>query len=162
MLPDYDLQVLKLTPQFYLDYPNPPYAEIEKKESRRYNCLLIQTHYDYFICVPFRSRVKHKYCYHFTSSKRSKIGQSALDYSKIIIVKDTRYIDNVQGIIDSDEYTEMMQHIDRIVKDAVTYVEDYVAYKKRADRVIAKEEFQRRYKYSTLPYFDELLGIDKE
>ena len=63
MLPEYDFQVLKLTQEFYNKYTNPPYVEIETKENRRYNCLLIQTHYDYFICVPFRSRVKHKYAY---------------------------------------------------------------------------------------------------
>ena len=42
MLPEYDFQVLKLTKKFYEDYPNPPYKEIETKEARRYNCLLMQ------------------------------------------------------------------------------------------------------------------------
>lgn len=51
MIPEYDFQVLKLTQEFYNKYTNPPYVEIETKENRRYNCLLIQTHYDYFICV---------------------------------------------------------------------------------------------------------------
>ena len=143
MLPEYDFQVLKLTPKFYEDYPNPPYVEIETKQARRYNCLLIQTHYDYFICVPFRSKVKHKYCYHFKKSARSRIGQSALDYSKVAIIKDTDYIDNVPGIVDSDEYTEMMQHINKIVKDAVSYVEDYVAYKNNANIRISDQEFLR-------------------
>ena len=93
MLPEYDFQVLKLTQEFYNKYTNPPYVEIETKENRRYNCLLIQTHYDYFICVPFRSRVNHKYAYHFTKSERSKRGKSALDYSKIVIINTTDYID---------------------------------------------------------------------
>ena len=38
MLPEYDFQILKLTETFYRDYPNPPFVEIETKETRRYNC----------------------------------------------------------------------------------------------------------------------------
>ena len=160
MLPEYDSQILKLTSKFYEDYPNPPYVEIETKQARRYNCLLIQTHYDYFICIPFRSRVKHKYCYHFKNSARSRKGKSALDYTKMTIIKDTDYLDNVQGIVDSDEYIEMMQNINKIVADAISYVDDYVAYKNNADKHISIQEFSRRYKFSTLPYFHDILGID--
>lgn len=160
MLPEYDFQVLKLTPKFYADYPNPPYIEIETKQARRYNCLLIQTHYDYFICVPFRSRVKHKYCYHFRNSARSRRGQSALDYSKAAIIKNKDYIDSVQGVVDSDEYTEMIKHINKIVTEAVSYVEDYIAYKNNACNHISEQEFSRRYRFSTLPYFHDILGID--
>lgn len=157
MLPEYDFQVLKLTQEFYNKYTNPPYVEIETKENRRYNCLLIQTHYDYFICVPFRSRVKHKYAYHFTKSERSKRGKSALDYSKIVIINTTDYIDKEQGIVDSDEYTEMMQHKDKIVRDAIRYVEDYIAFKKQDLGCISVQEYNRRYRFSTLPYFDDIL-----
>lgn len=160
MIPIYNLKILKLTPKFYTDYPNPPYVEIETKQSRRYMCLLIQTNHNYFICVPFRSRVKHKYCYHFKKSARSRRGQSALDYSKVAIIKDLNHLDNVQGIIDSDEYTEMMQNINKIVIDVVKYVDDYVAYKHNAINCIAAQEFTRRYKFSTLPYFHDILGID--
>ncbi len=60
MLPDYDHQVLRLTKEFYEHYPNPPHTEIGTKENRRYNVPIVQIHYEYFICVPFRSQVKHK------------------------------------------------------------------------------------------------------
>lgn len=46
----FDFQVLNLTKKFYADYPNPPYKEIIRKNNRPYNCLLLQSHYDYFIC----------------------------------------------------------------------------------------------------------------
>ena len=159
MLPDFDLQVLKLTPDFYNAYPNPPYVEIETKTDRRYNCLLIQTSYDYFICIPFRSRVNHKYAYHFTSSIRSQRGKSALDYSKIVIANKTEYIDSQQGIVDADEYREMMQNINLIVKEATEYVNDYIAYKKQDSNCISSQEFNRRYRFSTLSYFDDILGV---
>ena len=52
-LPENDYQILKLTNAFYSAYPNPPYTEILKKNQRVYNCLLFQSHYDYFICIPY-------------------------------------------------------------------------------------------------------------
>ena len=58
--PENDYQILKLTDAFYKAYPNPPYTEILKKNQRAYNCLLFQSHYDYFICIPYRSEITHK------------------------------------------------------------------------------------------------------
>ena len=55
-LPENDYQILKLTDAFYQAYPNPPCREILKKQQRAYNCLLFQSHYGYFICVPYRSK----------------------------------------------------------------------------------------------------------
>lgn len=43
MLPENDYQIIRLTPKFYLDYPNPPFTELEQKENRHYTCLLFQT-----------------------------------------------------------------------------------------------------------------------
>ena len=57
-LPENDFQILKLSDAFYNAYPNPPYVEILKKK-RAYNCILFQTHYDYYICVPYRTEVSH-------------------------------------------------------------------------------------------------------
>ena len=161
MLPDYDCQVLKLTNVFYDAYPNPPYTEIETKEARRYNCLIVQSHYGYFICVPFRSNVNHKYAFHFRESKRSKKSKSALDYTKTIIIKDSRFISEKQGIVDNDEYTEMMRNIDKIVKEVLNYLEGYVDYYVSKNNKMSKEEFERRYKYSTLKYFHDILGINE-
>ena len=155
----YDHQVLKLTQSFYDKYPNPPFTEIETKESRKYNCLLIQSHYDYFICIPFRSRVNHKYAYHFKNSARSKRGKSALDYSKAIIITNTDFLDSKPGIIDNDEYTEMMKNIDKIAVKAMEYVDDYVEYFK-SETHISTEEFNRRYRYSSLQYFHKELNIE--
>lgn len=88
----FDYQVLNLTQQFYEDYPAPPYKEIARKNNRPYNCLLIQSHYGYFICIPYRSHINHKYAYKFKNSVRSKKVKSGLDYSKIIIISDSKYI----------------------------------------------------------------------
>ena len=60
-LPENDYQILRLTDLFYEAYSNPPYVELLEKRTRAYNCLLFQTHYDYFICVPFRTEITHGY-----------------------------------------------------------------------------------------------------
>ena len=75
-LPENDYQILKLTDDFYNTYSNPPYAEIMKKRQRAYTCILFQTHYGYFICVPYRTEIPHKYAYHFKNSKRSQAHKS--------------------------------------------------------------------------------------
>ena len=61
MKDSFDYQILNLTKDFYLSYPSPPYTELISKEQRPYNCLLIQSHYDYFICIPYRSKTPVSY-----------------------------------------------------------------------------------------------------
>ena len=83
-----DYAVYSLSYEFYEKYPNPPYKELLKKKERRYACLLIQSHYGYFICIPYRTEISHKYAYHFRKSSRSQKHRSGLDYTKIAIIKD--------------------------------------------------------------------------
>lgn len=52
----FDYQVLNLTDKFFDNYPDPPYKEIVRKNNRPYNCLLLQSHYGYFICIPYSCR----------------------------------------------------------------------------------------------------------
>ena len=92
ILPENDYHILKLTDAFYQTYPNPPYREILKKKQRAYNCLLFQSHYNYFICIPYRSEISHKYAFHFSHTARSRKHKSGLDYSKIVIIEKTEYI----------------------------------------------------------------------
>ncbi|MBQ8923685.1 MAG: hypothetical protein IJ053_02705 [Lachnospiraceae bacterium] len=157
-IPENDYQILKLTNDFYNDYPNPPYKEILEKRRRAYNCLLFQTHYDYFICIPYRSEINHEYAYHFKSSQRAKIHKSGLDYTKIIIIKDTKYLDNKTAIIDKDEFKETVINFERIKQEALKYVEDYIGYIKKENNMHMRE-FERRYTFSTLKYFHKELEI---
>ncbi len=159
----FDYQVLNLTQQFYNDYPNPPYKEIVRKDTRPYNCLLIQSHYGYFICIPYRSHVNHKHAYKFKNSARSRRTNSGLDYTKIVIVKNSNYIGTVDAIVDTDEYKETRDNIEYIKKDSQTYIENYVQYMNGETTKYDKREFQRTYGFSTLKYFHKELGIsDKE
>ena len=157
-LPENDGQILKLTEIFYRHYPNPPYRELLKKKKRAYNCLLFQTHYDYFICIPYRSEITHSYAYLFKKSKRSKKHKSGLDYTKILIVNKTEYLDDKDALIDKDEYNETMQNADKIKREALNYVEDYVAILNKK-KTIHPSEFRRKYGMSSLQYFHKELGI---
>lgn len=160
----YDHQILRLTKNFYNDYPNPPFTELLSKDGRQYNCLLFQSHYGYYICVPFRSNIPHQYCYNFKKSKRTKRGRrrSGLDYTKIILVdgldKDN-YVGVKQALIDRDEYIELRNNMTKIANEAMRFVDDYVEYMLNGDNRICDEEFFRRYNMSTLKYFHNILGL---
>ena len=157
-LPENDYQILKLTDDFYNTYPNPPYIEIMEKRQRAYTCILFQTHYGYFICVPYRTEISHKYAYHFKNSKRSQVHKSGLDYTKIVILSDTKYIDTKNALIDKDEYNETMIYLEKIKGEALKYVEDYIAHIK-GQNMLHLREFKRRYEFSPLKYFHTEMGI---
>lgn len=155
----FDYQVLNLTTKFYDDYPDPPYGEIVRKDARPYNCLLIQSHYDYFICIPYRSNVTHKYGYKFKYSARSRRTNSGLDYTKIIIIKNLNYIGASDAIVDTDEYRETRYNIKYIKNDSQIYIDDYIEHILGKSTKYDAREFQRAYGYSTLKYFHRELGI---
>ena len=156
--PENDYQILKLTVDFYNDYPDPPYKEILKKRKRAYNCLIFQSHYDYFICIPYRSEIKHKYAFHFSYTNRSKIHKSGLDYTKIVIINKMNYIDSVDVIIDQDEFRETIKHLEQIKEEALDFVEDYIAHI-NGTRKLHNVEFKRKYAFSPLKYFHKELNI---
>lgn len=157
-LPENDYQILKLTDDFYNTYPNPPYIEILKKKQRAYNCILFQTHYGYFICVPYRTEISHKYAYHFKNSARSIMHKSGLDYTKIVLITDTRFIDTQDALIDKDEYNETMVNLEKIKAEALAFVEEYVS-RIKGEQLLHPKEFKRRYLFSPLKYFHAEMGV---
>lgn len=154
----FDFQILRLTDKFYKNYPQREYPELLEKKGRGYNCLLIQTHYDYFICIPYRSEISHKYAFKFHNTKRSQKHKSGLDYTKIVIVKKHEYISTESAMIDKDEYIKTVRNISRIVKESEEYIEEYVAHMNN-ECVISEMDFRRKYGMSTLKYFHEELNI---
>ena len=157
---DFTYQVLKLTSNFYNTYPNPPYTEILRKSSRAYNCLLLEVHEDIFICIPYRTNIRHEYAYHFKNSVRSQANRSGLDYTKMVIVTNLDFIDSCDAIVDQDEFNETVINIDKIRQEAVEFLEDYISHIKGLV-LLDKPEFRRRYQYSPLQYFHKELGLTK-
>jgi hypothetical protein len=131
------------------------------KLGRPYTCLLIETHDDYFLCVPFRSSINHRNAYHFTGTQRSLKSRSGLDYSKTVVIKNGDYIDSATpAIVDQDEYSEMMKNLPAIVQQVLDYVNAYIGHK-NGTAPLHPREYTRRYSFSTLPYFDSILGLSK-
>jgi hypothetical protein len=157
-LPDNDSQILRLSNNFYKVYPISSYREILSKQGRSYNCLLFQTHYNYFICVPYRTDILHDYAYKFQSSIRSQAHQSGLDYSKMVIIQDMDYVESSNAIIDQDEYNETMINLNIIKGEALNYLESYIKHK-NGETVLSSQEFRRKYRYSPLQYFHNILGL---
>ena len=163
MIPEdiFDYQILRLTDAFYEAYPHSSYKEMLNKAQRPYNCLLLQTHYEYFICIPYRSNISHRYAFHFKESKRSRENRSGLDYSKIVIIANKEFISSDAAVIDQDEYAETVSHISRIRQEAERFVQDYIAHISGM-HLLSEREFDRRYHYAPLKYFHKELGISSE
>lgn len=153
----YDVDVLKLSPAFYVAYPVLQYPEIMGKQSRPYACLLVKVH-DYFICIPYRTHIDHPNAYHFRRSRRSQRSKSGLDYSKMVIIQNSNYIESTPTVIDQDEYNETMIHLNTIVTEAVSYLDGYIDHI-QGTKTLHPKEFLRKYGFSTLPYFHDVLGL---
>lgn len=54
---EYDFEIYRLSAKFIADYPTTKYPELMYKNARPYNCLLLESHDNYFICIPFRSHI---------------------------------------------------------------------------------------------------------
>ena len=138
------------------DYPEDEFPELMHKLGRPYSCLLIDTHEDYFICIPFRSHINHRNSFMFHGTQRSMKSKSGLDYTKIVLIKDEKYFDDKKAIVDQDEYNEVQIHLDEIVEEAVDYVNGYIAHVEKIKEMHPRE-FERKYKYSTLTYFYDII-----
>ena len=151
-------QIYSLSDMFYNTYPKEQFPEILEKKDRPYNCLLIETSYDYYICIPYRSLIVHENAYFFTETERSRRTRSGLDYSKMVIIKDTEYFNDSPALIDNDEYRETIRNINTIMKDAKEFVNEYLKYK-RGTSTLSSSVLRKKYYYSSLKYFHEELGL---
>ncbi len=69
-----------LSKKFIQDYPPADYPEIMYKNGHPYTCLLIDTHIDFLICVPFRSDIKHSNAFLFSGTARSLLPSPVYRY----------------------------------------------------------------------------------
>lgn len=84
--------------------------------------------------------------------------KSGLDYTKIILINKNNYIDSKKIIVDQDEYKEVRKNLTQIVNEAVTYVEDYISHTTGV-KPLHSRRFARKYQYSSLPYFHDIMNI---
>lgn len=124
---EYRVDVRKLSAMFYQAYPNAEYPEILQKGDRPYTCLLIDMR-EYFICVPFRSEMKHQQGFVFSGTRRSQRSCSGLDYKKLVLLRDTSYIDDSPAVVDADEYHAVISNLDKIITDVLAYIDGYTKH----------------------------------
>ncbi len=150
-----DYQLNYLSPEFYCEYNSNDYPEIENKENRPYMVVLIKIENNTF-AVPFRTNVPHNNCYKFKKSTRPTNTVTGLDYTKAVIVNDSKYIGAAARINDK-EYIEFNTNYSFIVKQFKKFVFDYIKFANGKTNYYSAKKF----KYTTLKYFHEQLGIYK-
>lgn len=155
---DYDFDINLLSQKFINDYPAAQFPELMHKQGRPYSCLLIDSHDGYLICIPFRSSINHKNSFMFKGTQRAMRTKSGLDYSKIVLIKDTDYLDNQKAIVDKDEYRETIKHLPTITADVIEYIETYIDHVKGLSTMHPRD-YARKYKFSTLKYFHDIMNI---
>lgn len=142
-----------LSEKFYKDFPNDKYSEIEHKEERPYIVFIINIENHRF-GIPFRTNIKHDFCYKFTNTDRTTQSSTGIDFSKTVIIDNPEYIgDNAN--IDQKEFNELNIRIEYIIRRFKTYVKNYIKYTKTNNIKI----LSIRYKYCTLKYFHKELGL---
>lgn len=62
------------------------------------------------------------------------------------------------AIVDRDEYSEAMANIKQIVTDSEKYLDTYINHVNKTT-ILHEREYNRHYKFSTLPYFHDILNI---
>lgn len=122
---------------------------------------MIDTHKDYYICIPFRSSIQHNNAYIFKNTDRSKRIRSGLDYSKVVLIKDIDYFEQNGVVVDNDEYKVVVKNIENIIKQITYYIDTYVNHIKGVAPIHIRS-FERKYKFSTLPYFHNILGLEQK
>ena len=157
---EYATQLTTLTQAFYNAYPQAQYPEIPTKQSRPYKCMLLETHDGYFICLPFRTNIRHRYAFTFGNNRSRKKANPGIDISKMIIITEPSYISDSFAIVKKSEYNETMAHLDTIVNRADQYLQSYINHV-LGNIVLSEPEFSRKYGHSCLPYFHKELGLDK-
>ena len=149
----WEYEIRKLSSDFFLSYPKSKYPEILTKQSRSYDVIIFETYNNYYVCVPFRSHIRHRW----GKILRPSPDQHGIDYSKMIIIKDENYIDSL-SIIDSAEMAAFRSNIATIHKEVFEYLNTYINHV-NGTNPIPQKSFDRKYGKSTWPYFHEQLGL---
>lgn len=135
-----------LTDQFYSDYPNSRYPQIESKKNRPYAHIIVNT-YEKLFCIPLRSNITHPHAY-FTNKKT----RSGIDYSKAVIIEDMNYIDNdTKVFLRQDEFNKLRGKEHIIQKQFRNYIELY----KKAKSDLTIPYRNEILNFSTLQYFED-------
>ena len=97
--------IRQLSKEFYQKYDGNSYSEIERKKDRPYMVMLIRIDRNIF-AIPFRTNIKHNACYRFRNSGRKTQNITGLDFSKAVIINNSKYIGKKE-FVDRKEFVEI-------------------------------------------------------
>ena len=145
------MRYVYLTEQFYIDYDEKNYSEIERKSLRPY--IMIKINVCGFDCgIPLRSSVKHSHVFW-----TNKIERCGVDYSKAVIISNQAYIDNIKKPHIRPVEFKFLRGKEYLIKTGFKkYIKDY----KEAFERIDIEKNKILCQMSTLQYFHKELKIE--
>ena len=143
----------KLSLSFYVAYPATQYTEIEYKPSRPYIVMIVKIDGNRF-ALPFRTNIRHNYCYKFKSTGRETLSSTGIDFTKAVIVNDPKFIGE-ETMIDNKEYVELMNKFYFIINKFKQYLNGYIKYRKQGGDSFTAQ----KYRFTTLKYFEKELNI---
>ena len=76
----------------------------------------------------------------------------------MVLIQKRTYLDAGKVVVDQDEYTETVRNIRKIAGEAVGYLEGYIQHI-NGNKVLHPKEYARKYQYSTLPYFHDIMNL---
>ena len=148
-------EIKLLSKEFYKKYNTIDYPEMEDKSNRPFLVLLVTIEENRF-AIPFRTNVKHKYCYKFSNTGRKTNSSTALDYSKSVIVNEDVYLDTC-AYIDKSEYIELSSKYIFIINKFKNFLNRYKKIMQNSKKY--SYEYNLFAKYCTLKYFLKELNI---
>lgn len=137
-----------LSKQFYQDYPQNKFEQLELKDNRPYAHVVVETYGKTFY-LPLRSNINHPHA--FFTNKKERCG---IDYSKAVILKKDEYLDkHTKVYIRKDEFKKLKGKDYRIKNE----FEEYIKLYKKAKTDITVPHREDILEYSSLQYFEEFL-----
>lgn len=154
---EYHYEILRLSKKFYQNYPKNKYPELLRKDDRPFDVMTFEILSNLYVCIPFRSDMMHNNGFLFKKSKRSRSHHSGLDFSKIVLLENRKYLSEL-GVVDKDELEESYINLSKIYYQALKYINDYINHI-TLKKTLSKEEFKRKYQFTTLSYFHKELCL---
>lgn len=139
------MKLITLSASFYSQYSSCP--EILTKPTRPYVCLAVVIDGVQF-AIPFRHHISHKWAF-FT------YGNCGIDYSKAVVISDTRFIGSVSPVVDQIEYNAIKGKDTVIANGMRKFLKAY----KDAVKYPANPHYQFIRQCSSLQYFHKELQI---
>ena len=106
--------------------------------------------------LPFRTNIRHGYCYKFKSSGRESEASTGIDFTKAVVITDAKYVGE-EVAIDHKEYVELMNKFYLVLSKFKRYLSGYA----KCCREGGGERAMRKYRYTTLKYFKNELGLSQ-